>query len=44
MGVIKGSLANTEALCKSVLSLPMHTELTEEIQTYITQTIQSFFN
>lgn len=43
IGVIKGSLANTEALCKAVLSLPMHTELTQETQTYITQTIQSFF-
>jgi UDP-2-acetamido-2-deoxy-ribo-hexuluronate aminotransferase len=43
IGVIKGSLSNTELLCKSVLSLPMHTELTGETQEYITQTIQSFF-
>ena len=37
-------LTNTRELCNSVLSLPMHTELTKEELTYITNTIKSFFN
>jgi UDP-2-acetamido-2-deoxy-ribo-hexuluronate aminotransferase len=32
----------TEALCDSVLSIPIHTEMNEEIQTYIVQTIMNF--
>ena len=33
----------TEVLCKRVLSLPMHTELTEEQQVYICDAILSYF-
>ncbi|MDB4584165.1 DegT/DnrJ/EryC1/StrS family aminotransferase [Draconibacterium sp.] len=36
-------LENTENLCSSVLSIPMHTELTEEVQDYIIETVQNFF-
>ena len=32
----------TEYLCKSVLSIPMHTELTQEIQEYIIDIIKKF--
>ena len=35
-------LTNTEDLCKSVLSIPIHTELNEEIQTYIISNILEF--
>lgn len=41
---VVGSLNCTEKLCKSVLSLPMHTELTESDQIYITDAIKHFFN
>lgn len=34
----------TDKLCKSVLSLPMHTELTENQLEYITETIKSYIN
>ncbi len=37
------SLENSEYLSHHVLSLPMHTELTEEIIDYITEAIRSFF-
>ena len=30
-------------LSREVLSLPMHTELTEEMQAYITEQIREFF-
>lgn len=43
IGKVVGSLNTTENLCASVLSLPMHTELTEEQQVFITDTIKSFF-
>jgi dTDP-4-amino-4,6-dideoxygalactose transaminase len=43
IGVVKGSLNITEELCNSVLSLPMHTELTEVQQVFIAKSIQSFF-
>lgn len=43
IGAVVGSLNETERLCASVLSLPMHTELTEEQQVFITDTIKSFF-
>jgi dTDP-4-amino-4,6-dideoxygalactose transaminase len=36
-------LINTEALCKQVLSLPMHTEMDNEIQYYITNKVKDFF-
>jgi UDP-2-acetamido-2-deoxy-ribo-hexuluronate aminotransferase len=43
IGAVIGSLNITEELCRSVLSLPMHTELTETQQIFITKHIQSFF-
>lgn len=39
-----GELPVTEQLCRSVISLPIHTELTPEIQDRIIQGVQSFFN
>jgi UDP-2-acetamido-2-deoxy-ribo-hexuluronate aminotransferase len=36
-------LANTEMLCKSVISLPIHTEMKEETQDIIIQTVLNFF-
>lgn len=43
IGVVSGSLQNTDNLCKSVISLPMHTELTEEQQIFIIEKIKFFF-
>ena len=43
IGVVSGSLNNTDNLCKSVISLPMHTELTEEQQLMIVDKIKLFF-
>ena len=40
----KAPLKITEELCKEVLSLPMHTELTEEMQDQIVNEIKSFFS
>lgn len=42
VGKVVGSLKTTEELCLTVLSLPMHTELTEEQQIFIAEHIQSF--
>ena len=36
-------LTNTEALCKQVLSLPMHTEMDNEIQYFIINKVKDFF-
>jgi UDP-2-acetamido-2-deoxy-ribo-hexuluronate aminotransferase len=44
IGHVSGELTITNDLCKSVLSLPMHTELSELEQMHISQTIHSFFN
>jgi dTDP-4-amino-4,6-dideoxygalactose transaminase len=44
IGVIKGSMKNTDYLCSTVLSLPIHTEITEQQQVFITDRIKSFFN
>jgi dTDP-4-amino-4,6-dideoxygalactose transaminase len=38
-GYGKGDFPIAEKLCESVISLPMHTELTEEQQTYIGETL-----
>lgn len=38
------TLPVTEKLCEEVLSLPMHTELNEEIQNYIIENVKKFFN
>lgn len=37
------SLPTTEKLCESVLSLPIHTEMTEELLGYITTQVRTFF-
>lgn len=39
----KGSLPVSEKLCEEVLSLPIHTEMTIEMQSYITNKIKDFF-
>lgn len=36
-------LEHTEMLCKSVISLPIHTEMNQEVQTYIIDTVKKFF-
>lgn len=38
----EGDFPVTEYLCRSVISLPMHTELTEDILEYITATVKEF--
>lgn len=43
IGTIVGSLENTNFLCKSVLSLPMHTELSEVQQRFIAKSIKDYF-
>jgi len=42
LGYKEGELPITEKLCKSVISLPMHTELDEEQLSFITSTILAF--
>ncbi|GAB2534823.1 DegT/DnrJ/EryC1/StrS family aminotransferase [Rufibacter soli] len=44
LGYQAGDFPVSESLCERVISLPMHTELTEEQQTYIAQAVVSFFN
>jgi dTDP-4-amino-4,6-dideoxygalactose transaminase len=39
-----GDFPVTEKLCNSVLSLPMHTELNEDILNTITKSVLNFFN
>ncbi|MBN1821374.1 MAG: DegT/DnrJ/EryC1/StrS family aminotransferase [Prolixibacteraceae bacterium] len=43
LGYKKGDFPVSEKLSETVLSLPMHTELTEEQLAYITKTIKGFF-
>ena len=43
LGYKKGDFPVAEALCEEVISLPMHTEMEEEQQTYIIKSINSFF-
>lgn len=43
IGTIAGQLCVTKDLCDSVLSLPMHTELSEEQQVFIANKIKNFF-
>lgn len=43
IGLVSGSLKETENLCNSVLSLPMHTELNEDQQKFIALQIEYFF-
>lgn len=40
---VVGELAVSTALCQSVLSLPIHTEMKESIQDYIISTIKEFY-
>ncbi len=40
---VGGKLKNTERLTKEVLSLPMHTEMTPQMQEYIIKTVLYFF-
>ena len=42
-GYRKGDFTVSERLCEEVLSLPMHTELTEDQLNYITDNIRTFF-
>jgi UDP-2-acetamido-2-deoxy-ribo-hexuluronate aminotransferase len=42
-GYKPGDMPVSEELCTSVLSIPMHTELTPDQQGYICDTIHSFF-
>ena len=44
IGEVVGVIDSTNCLCGSVLSLPMHTELTEQHQEYICSSIISFMN
>jgi dTDP-4-amino-4,6-dideoxygalactose transaminase len=38
-----GTLAMTEILCQNVISLPIHTEMTKEMQSYIIESVLGFF-
>ena len=40
----KGHFPVTESLCEEVISLPMHTELTDEQQNYIIESVREFLN
>ena len=44
LGRVVGDLSVTKDLCQRVLSLPMHTELTEEQLAYICSTIRTYFS
>lgn len=43
-GRVVGDLKNTQDLCQRVLSLPMHTELSEGQLAYICETIKTYFS
>lgn len=43
IATVVNSLNETKSLCASVLSLPMHTELTYEQQVFISDSVRSFF-
>lgn len=43
-GYQEGDFPVAETLCKEVLSLPIHTEMKEEVQTYIIEQIKTFYN
>lgn len=44
IGFVVGDLGVTDDLCGSVLSLPMHTELSLESQIFIAETVKSFYS
>ena len=41
---LSGNLNESKRLCSEVLSLPIHTEMTDEMQSLITETIRKFFS
>lgn len=43
-GYKKGDFPIAERLCNEVISLPIHTEMKDDVQDYIIETIVSFFN
>jgi dTDP-4-amino-4,6-dideoxygalactose transaminase len=43
LGYKKGDFPVAEVLCQEVISLPMHTEMEEEQQSYVIESINSFF-
>lgn len=43
-GYKKGDFPVAEALCQSVISLPIHTEMDEAVQYYIIDKVRAFFN
>ncbi|NBB22932.1 aminotransferase class I/II-fold pyridoxal phosphate-dependent enzyme [Runella sp. CRIBMP] len=44
LGRVMGNLAVTQELCKQVISLPMHTEMTEAHIAYISEAIATYFS
>jgi len=44
IGKVSGNLGSTEALCREVLSLPIHTEMNEEQLNFIIDNIKKFIN
>jgi UDP-2-acetamido-2-deoxy-ribo-hexuluronate aminotransferase len=44
LGYKKGDFPNSEKLAETVLSLPMHTELTEEQLKYIADKVREFYS
>ncbi|MCP1381216.1 DegT/DnrJ/EryC1/StrS family aminotransferase [Runella salmonicolor] len=44
LGRVVGNLAVTQELCKQVISLPMHTEMTEAHIAYISEAIATYFS
>ncbi|UHG94051.1 DegT/DnrJ/EryC1/StrS family aminotransferase [Spirosoma oryzicola] len=44
LGRVVGELSVTEELCKQVISLPIHTELSNEQIQYITESVTTYFN
>jgi dTDP-4-amino-4,6-dideoxygalactose transaminase len=43
-GFNEGDFPESESLCKKVISLPMHTEMTEVEQDYIINTVKEYFH
>jgi dTDP-4-amino-4,6-dideoxygalactose transaminase len=39
-----GSFTNSEELCKTVISLPIHTEMTKEMVAYICKNLSEIIN
>jgi len=43
LGSVQGNLEVSKSLCKSVLSLPIHTEMDQETMEYIAKGVKDFF-